>query len=396
MGHSLPQLKNKEYSNPMKIIDIEPVVVHVNRRGDWVFVLVHTDAGITGLGEASHSSNDALVLAVLQQFKQQLIGESPLAIEVILQKLVKFNAGRVIETALSGLEQALWDVLGQHLGVPIHVLFGGALRPKLRLYANINRHVADRRPEGFAEAARQAVAEGFTAIKLAPFDEVRGPLHDHTSTKAAWRIGIERVRAVRTAIGDEVELAVDCHSRFDRSEALLVAKALADCNLFWFEEPVHHSYHDDLAEITRTVPMPTASAESIFGIEGFAPFLSRRLVDALMPDVKHVGGLMALKNIAAAARMHKLLLAPHNPSGPVASAATAQVASTAANFYILEHAWGEVDWRADLLSPPERIENCELVLSSEPGLGHRLNPDVVAAHRVKTASAADSSKVVTG
>jgi galactonate dehydratase len=387
---------SKKELSLMKIIDIEPVVVHVNRRGDWVFVVVHTDTGLHGLGEASHSSNDQLVVAVLQQFKQQLLGESPLAIEAIFQRLNRANAGRVIQTALSGLEQALWDIMGQHLGVPIHVLFGGALRQKLRLYANINRHVSDRSPEGFAQAAREAVAEGFTAIKLAPFDEVRGPLHDHTSTGAPWRIGVERVRAVRAAIGDQIELAVDCHSRFDRSEAMLVAAALAECNLMWFEEPVSHSQHDALVEITRTVPMPTASAESLYGIEGFGPFLSRRLVDVLMPDVKHNGGLLATRHIAAAANIHKLLVAPHNPSGPVASAATAQVASTAANFYILEHAWGEVDWRADLLSPPEKIENGELVLSTEPGLGHRLNPAVVDTNRVRAASAADSSKVVLG
>jgi galactonate dehydratase len=150
---------------------------------------------------------------------------------------------------------------------------------------------------------------------------------------------------------------------------------------------------DDLAALTARVPMPTASAESIFGMEGFRPFLTRRVVDVLMPDVKHDGGLAITKQIAAAAQMHQILIAPHNPAGPLATAATAQVIATVPNFYILEFAWGEVDWRADLLAPAERVEGGYLLLSQEPGVGHRLNPAVVAAHRVGDASGRDSSKV---
>lgn len=378
----------------MKITEIEPVVVHVNHRGDWVFVLVHTDAGVTGIGEASHGHSDALVLAVLAQFQEQLVGQDPRQIESIWHGLRRLNAGRVAATALSALEQALWDILGQHLGVPVHVLLGGAVRDRLRLYANINRHVIDRSPDGFARAARQAVDEGFTAIKLAPFDELRAPDHIRTGPKATWRSGVERVQAVRQAIGPEVELAVDCHGRMEASEAILVGQALADCNLFWYEEPVRHTAVDDLARVTQAVPMPTASAESVFALEGFRPFLERRVVDVIMPDVKHDGGLLETKQIAGAARMQQILVAPHNPAGPLSTAATAQVASTLSNFYILEYAWGEVDWRADLLDPPERIENGALVLSQKPGLGHRLNWEMVEAHRRPVAGAADSSKVV--
>ncbi|MEM7534403.1 MAG: mandelate racemase/muconate lactonizing enzyme family protein [Chloroflexota bacterium] len=378
----------------MKITNIEPLILHVNHRGDWLFVLVHTDKNITGIGEASHNGNDALAVAMLAQWNEKLVGQDPRQIRRIWESLTKLGQGRVIQTALSGLEQALWDVLGQHLGVPIHMLLGGAVHERLRLYANINRHVRERTPEGFARAAKQAVAEGFTAIKLAPFDELKAPNHIRTGPKAAWRSGVARVEAVRAAIGDEVELAVDCHSRMDESEAIIVGQALSDCNLFWLEEPVHHTQTDSLTRLTQALPMPTASAESVYRLEGFQPFLTDHVVDAIMPDIKHTGGVMETKYIAEAARMSKILVAPHNPSGPVASAVTAQVVSTASNFYILEHAWGEVDWRADLLDPPERIENGELVVSTLPGMGHRLNPDVVAEHRRDNASSADSSKVV--
>lgn len=377
----------------MRITAIEPLVIHVNHRGDWLFVLVHTDAGITGLGEASHSHNDALAVAALTYFGQLLHGHDPRQIEGALLKMQRVDAGRVGNTALSGIEQALWDIVGQELGVPVHRLFGGALQTKLRLYANINRHVQERTPAGFATAARQAADEGFTAIKLAPFDELSGPDHVRTGPQAAWRTGVARVAAVRAAIGDSVELAVDCHGRMDASEARTVAAAMADLNLFWYEEPVPDTHIDDLVAITGSIPMPTASAESIYGMLGFRPFLTQRVVDVLMPDVKHNGGLATTKAIAAAAQMNQLLIAPHNPAGPVATASTAQVISTVPNFYILEFAWGEVDWRAELLQPAERIEDGYLVLSQEPGIGHQLNPALVAAHSRSSASALDSSKV---
>ena len=203
----------------------------------------------------------------LRYWSDKLIGADPMQIEAIWHRIARFKGGRIAQTAISAIEQALWDIMGQKLGVPIHTLLGGAMRDRIRLYANINRHVEDRSPDGFARAAKQAAAEGFTAIKMAPFDEVRGPTHIHTGSKATWRTGVERVAAVREAIGDEVELAVDCHSRFDPSEAILAAQAMAELNLFWFEEPVHYQHADELAQITRAVPMPTASAESVFSVE---------------------------------------------------------------------------------------------------------------------------------
>jgi len=377
-----------------RITDIEPTIVHVNRRGDWVFLQVHTDIGLTGLGEASHSLNDALLLATVNVFRERLIGRSPFQIERIRRDLARLDGGRVTGTALSAIEQGLWDILGQRLGVPIHALLGGALRDRIRLYANINRHVTDRSPEGFARAARQAVSEGFAAVKIAPFDELRKPDHVRTGSGAAWRPGVERVEAVRAAIGDQIELAVDCHGRMEASEAIEVARALAHLDLLWYEEPVPHRFIDELARVTRSVRMPTASAESVFALEGFRPFLTRPVVDVIMPDVKHAGGIMETTKIGSAARMSQVLVAPHNPSGPVATVASGHVVSVLDNFLILEYAWGEVPWRVDLLTPPEPIHEGHLLLTDAPGLGHRLNTEAVAEHRVAHASTADSSKVV--
>jgi galactonate dehydratase len=178
------------------------------------------------------------------------------------------------------------------------------------------------------------------------------------------------------------------------SEAIAVARALARFDLFWFEEPVPHRFVDELARVTRAVSIPTASAESVFGLEGFRPFLTGPVVDVIMPDVKHAGGLLETKMIANAAHLNQVLVAPHNPSGPVATVASGHVVSTLDNLLILEYAWGEASWRSDLLTPAEPIREGHLWLSDAPGLGYRLNAEMVAAHRATHTSSADSSKVV--
>jgi len=179
----------------------------------------------------------------------------------------------------------------------------------------------------------------------------------------------------------------------ETSEAIRVGRALEGCDLMWYEEPVRHTFPDQLARVSQGVPMPTASAESVFGVEEFRPFLLERVVDVLMPDVKHCGGMAELRSIADAARLNQLLIAPHNPSGPVATVATAHIASTLPNFLILEYAWGEVDWRGRLLDPQEPVFGGSLTLSDRPGLGYSLAMEEVNAHRRDVATSYDSTKV---
>jgi galactonate dehydratase len=162
----------------------------------------------------------------------------------------------------------------------------------------------------------------------------------------------------------------------------------------WFEEPVPRHFPDELARVSQALPMPTASAEQVFGMVGFRPFLTRPVVDVVMPDVKHAGGLRAVADIAAAAKMRQVLVAPHNPSGPVATVATGHVVSTLENLLILEYAWGEVGWRVELLSPPEPVQAGYLAVSHGPGLGHSLDPALVAEHRRARPSSGDSTRVV--
>ncbi len=366
----------------MKIVDIKPIRIKVSQRGDWVLVLVETDEGITGVGEASHSGSDNLIMVELNRLSEKLNGFNPLNIEILLKRLKtrRMVRSRMRQIALSAIEQALWDIMGKHLNVPAHTLLGGALRKKIRLYANINRSITDRTSAGFAETACRAVDDGFTAIKIAPFDEMTDINHIRTGTQAAWRPGVDRVRKTRKAIGDDIELAVDCHGRMDASEAVIVAESIADCNLLWLEEPVPRDFSDALKTVASKVAMPVADGEYLFGVEGFRSLLTDKVVDIIMPDVKWNGGLLETKLIAGAARLNQTLVAPHNPASPVSTAASAQVASTLSNFLILEYAWGEVQWRTDLLDPPEEIEDGYLIVSDRPGLGHRLNEAILKDH----------------
>lgn len=364
----------------MRIEKIETLILKVNSRGNWVLVLVRTDQGPTGIGEASHSHNDAALVRYIFEAGKILKGRDPGDISLIWREMNLPQHGRVEQTALSGIEQALWDIKGKVLGVPVFSLLGGALRKKIALYANINRSINDRSPSGFAAAAETAAAQGFKAIKIAPFDELNSWDRPITGTNALWKKGVERVSAVRLAIGQEIELAVDCHNRFEPGEAILAAKAMEELDLFWFEEPINDAFPRTLSQVAAAVPMPVASGENGFGLLGFKHLLLERVVDVIMPDVKQAGGILEMCKIAEAAQLNHILVSPHCPSGPVSAIANAQASATMSNFCRQEHAWGEVDWRKDVLDPPELIEDGCLILSDRPGLGHTLNNKTISQH----------------
>ena len=374
------------------IKEIRTEGIRVNWRGDWIFVILETEQGLTGIGEASHSGNDHLVCAVVAGLAETLIGQDPTNISLLRQAMAGQRMGRVGATAWSAIEQAAQDVRAQAAGVSLAQSLGGKVRDRIRLYANINRHVEDRSPASFARAAAAAVAEGFGAIKLAPFDEVKASDRRQSGDSAAWRPGIERVRAVRGAVGSEVEVAVDCHSRFAVGESLHVAKLLEPLGLFWFEEPVPVSNIKGLREVRAAIPQSLATAESLFGAGSFRRLLEAGAADVIMPDVKHAGGDHETLLAGELAAMHGVGFAPHNPSGPVAGIHSGHVCAAAGSFRILEFAWGEVPWRAELLDPPERVEDGFLVVSDRPGLGHVLNYRTMRKYWLTEPGSKDSSK----
>lgn len=352
----------------MRVARVSTRAVRVNHRGDWIFVRVESDDGLVGWGEASHSGDDGATRRVVESLAGRAVGRSIFDVEAIVQPAEAVRRGIVWSAAASGLEHALWDLIGQTVGQPVHRLLGGQLRDRIRLYANVNRHVVDRAPAAYARAAEAAVAEGFGAVKCAPFDGVQWQTLDHPAGRAALREGLERVRAIRRAVGAEVDLLVDCHWRFDVPTALRVAEELAPERLYWLEDPGPGDDPLHLLQIKARLAARLTGGERLLGRAGFLPLLERPAVDVIMPDLKHVGGILEAKKIAAMAETHGVAVAPHSPAGPVATAAGAQLCATLPNFLILEHAWGEVPWRAELVGG-EPIEDGFYLLSDRPGLG---------------------------
>jgi galactonate dehydratase len=369
----------------VKIVGVDLRLVRVNQRGDWLFVLVRTDEGLTGVGEASHGAagpeRDRLVASIVRgQVSPLLIGRDPRAVRAAVAALAPVAAGLPGWTARSAVEQALWDLAGQAAGLPVYRLLGGPARDRIRLYANINRATRDRTPAGFAASAAAAAAQGFRAVKCAPFDGVDPLAGRDASGRALVRAGLARVAAVREAIGPAVDLYIDCHGRFDVATALWAARELAALSVGWFEEPVPTEDRAALAEVRAKAAIEVIGGEHLTGPAACWPYLADRLFGTIMPDVKHCGGIGGLLAIAEMAAAAGVAVAPHNPSGPVALAASVQAAAVMPAFRALEYAWGEVDWRAGLVAPAETIVDGEIALSTGPGLGVRLVDEVIAAH----------------
>jgi galactonate dehydratase len=364
----------------VKITNIEIETVHVTERADWTFVHINTDQDIRGLGELNPSVRRADALGTLRTMAEQLIGRDPRQIERINALFDPQALDRFGFRALSALDQALWDILGKSLGAPVYQLLGGLCRDEIRLYANINRATrTDRSPEAFARNAAAAVADGFDAVKLAPFDGMARGIDKAEDAED----GLACMRAVRAAIGPNVDLLIDCHSHFTARGALAVADALFELDLFWFEEPVPDTDIEGYLEVKARSGLPVAGGESRLHRRGFWEIFDRGGLDIAMPDVTVVGGLSELSKVAAMAETRDILTAPHGPFGPVTTAASAHAMAAHPAFLILEYAWGEASWRHDLVLPTETINKGRIALSDAPGLGVELNPDTVAAHRIE-------------
>ena len=374
----------------LHVTGFELLPVRATERTVWLIVRVRTDVGLTGLGEASDAfgfantttQDAARMESELRRFVGLIEGKSPLDIGAYRQQAERLvtQGGLVSATAYSAIEQALWDIVGKSLDVPTHTLFGGKARDSLQVYANINRATKPRAPAGFAAAALAAVGEGFRAVKAAPFDGFPSPGSPAAAIEAAVETGIASVAAMRDAVGPDVELMVDCHSFFDVALAERVAHRLEPYRLAWYEEPVPPEKVEETREIRRRIKQPMAGGEILFGVAGFTPLIRNQTVQVIMPDVKHCGGLLELTRIAAAAETEDVSVAPHNPSGPVSTAASVQVCAVLKNFRLLEFQWGEVAWRKDILDPPERFENGMIRVTNRPGFGVELNEKVVRAH----------------
>ena len=370
------------YARPkIKITDAELWPVRATPRTVWLLIRLRSDANIDGLGEASdafgiYATTPEDVAAMRAEINRQfaiLHNRSPFDVEHFRQSATLPNL--LARTVHSALEQAMWDMAGKALDVPVHALLGGKVRDTLPVYANINRTAKPRTPAGFAATAKRAVAEGFRAIKLAPWD-------NFVDTEAYVEQGIDCLIAVREAVGKDVKIMTDCHSFFTVPRAIAVAKKLEPVELDWYEEPVVPERTADTVAIRRGIKQNMAGGEFLFEVKGFEPLCREKAVDVIMPDVKHCGGILEMTRIAAMAAVHGVTVAPHNPTGPIATAASVQLCAGMKNFRILELQWGEVDWRSALVRPAERFQNGTISVPDAPGLGITLNEEQAREKRI--------------
>ncbi len=353
-----------------RVTGMEVLPVTVSERTRWLFVRLSTNVGVSGLGEASAGDPE---IPELEEF-YGLLGES-LSIQAYRRAGLPLAAtgGVRAAAAFSAIEQALWDIRGKLLGAPVHELLGGRLRDAVPLYANINRMTKNRVPEGFAKSAALACDAGFQAVKAAPFDgfpSLQAPLE---TIEAATIEGIDAMLAIREAVGEDVAIKVDCHSAFDFSRSVSVAERFRPARLDWFEEPLPIDDVEGMAALRDSIDQRLAGGERRFGLQGFLPLITTRAVDVLMPDVTLCGGVLELLHIARLGEAHGVPISPHNARGPVATAAALSVCAAVANVESLELQWGEVDWRSDLIDPPERVEGGMLAVSNAPGFGIELS-----------------------
>jgi galactonate dehydratase len=361
----------------MRIVSLESRTVHVNQRGDWLHVILETDTGMRGFGEASHGGfgpdRDRIVEQILLHQVQPILRDcDPSRLTATMTLVGRFVDGLASATAVSATEQALQDLAGKIAGVSCSHLFGDACPDLVPLYANINRGVVDRHPEGFAITAREAADAGFRAIKLAPFDGIDQRRIREPEQRTKVRYGIDCVAAVREAVGGAVDVMVDCHSSFDPGTASMVAQELATLGVTWFEEPLPLTDIDAHVALRREVHrlgMELVGGELLYGVAGFLPWISSGAFDVVMPDVKHCGGMDALRSIGQLANACGVAVAPHNPSGPVSTIASGHALAGLDSFRALEYAYGEVRWRPRVIADIERVESGQLHLPDGPGLG---------------------------
>lgn len=337
----------------MKIADIRTYLVRESHR-NLLFVKVITDDGLHGIGEAYSCGPDDATAQVVHYFREWLLGRDPRDVELLWQLMYngsRFPGGSLVNSAISGIEHALWDIKGKALGAPVWSLLGGKCREKVRIYQGVGGAT----PEELAQNALRLVREqGYSALKMSPLP----PGSDCMPWNAVLREAAARLGTVREAVGPDIDLAVDPHAKiFEPVRALQLAQALQPHQPFFFEEPTRPENADALARLRAQVEIPIATGEMLYTKFEFRELLVRDAVDIIQPDICCAGGILECKKIAAMAEAFYCTLAPHNPMGPLATVINVHLAACTPNFLILEYVPDDRPSRRDLIQEPLQPEN---------------------------------------
>ena len=360
----------------MKVTDVKTFAVDCFRT-NFVFVKVYTDEGIDGVGEATLEYKEKALIGAVEHIKEYLVGKNPLDIEKHFHDIYRdayWRGGAVLMSALSAVEMALWDILGKKLGVPVYQLLGGKVNDKVRIYVN-GWFAGAKTPKEFGEKAKEAVKRGVTAMKWDPFGKSYLDISNKDLTTA-----LECVDEVRRAVGPEVDLLIEGHGRFNIATAVKIARELEQFKPMFFEEPTPPDSLEALKEVKDRSPVAISAGERLYTRWDYRRIFDLGAADYIQPDISHAGGIMELKKIAAEAECRYIAFAPHNPSGPVANAATLQLAATCPNFCILEIMYSDVAYRSDLTNESLEYENGYIKIPDRAGLGIEINEEECAKH----------------
>jgi galactonate dehydratase len=357
----------------LKITGLKTFVVNVGG-SNWAFCKVYTDQGLVGLGEGSITSKEATLVQAIMEHERFLIGQDPANIELLWQGMFRhprWRGGPILNSAISAIEIALWDILGQALGVPIYKLLGGAARQRIRLYKDVGST-----PEDFLQARQ----EGYTAAK-SNFIAIE---KDLVRPAYATREGAQRLEAVRKAVGDDFDICIDTHGRLTTPMAVDFCTRIEELRPFFVEEASQLEDLGELALLRSKTKVPLATGERSFTKYGFSEFCTRHLVDYIQPDVCHAGGILELKKIGAIAETFRIEMAPHNPQSLVSTLASIHVDATTPASTVQEYSPNKPAWIQDLFEGSTlKIKDGFAELPEAPGLGASLNEKVAAAHPYK-------------
>lgn len=360
----------------MKVTQIKTFICHAYRT-NWVFVKVITDSGLYGVGEATLEYREPTVVQAIKELERYLVGKDPHNIEAFWHDAYRdayWRGGVVLMSALAGVEMALWDIKGKALGVPVYQLLGGKVRDSIKCYANA-WFAGAKKPEEFAQKAKIAVKNGFSGLKWDPFGKEYLNIDPKHLNEA-----LDCIAAVKDAVGDQVHLIIEGHGRFNVPTAVRIGNALEKFGILWFEEPIPPDDKKGIAWVRSKIATPVSGGERLYSRFEYADYLRMECADFWQPDVSHVGGIMEVRKIAAMAESHYIPVCPHNPSGPVANAATLQLAACIPNFYLLETMANDIPWRADVSTEKVKFENSEMFIPDLPGLGIDINEEEIAKH----------------
>ncbi len=374
----------------MKITDVQACVIgnpEPHSGGSvWTFVRIYTDEGIVGTGECNSGgpgfsgfANKAAIMAM----KPLLIGEDPFNINLIYEKLRRRgryggSTNPPLIFALTGIDNALYDIVGKALGVPVYKLLGGKFRDKIRLYADCHAGESND-PQAYADKALEVVDEGFSAVKFDVDSTGTGKLDDYNWTVGAREMThvISLIEGIRNALGYEVDLAIDCHGQFDMPSAITLAKAVEPLRLLWLEEPVPAENIDALAQVRASTSTVICTGENQYTRFEFLELFQKKAVDVIMPDLAKAGGIAEAKRIADIADAHYIPIAPHNVSSPLGMMAACHVLASVPNFLLLEFHARDIRWWNDLCDGDKPfVKDGFMAVSERPGLGVELNDEV--------------------